>query len=217
MSGHESVRHRSSPVVGRRLRLIRLALAALVVTGAGAAATMAAWTDSTFFTTTVSSGTIDLQGAVDYLDPANPGPVPDGLDWQQFPGPDPANSGEIERFVPPAIDFQNLGPGQSRSATIWVRNAGSLPLGMLFDAADAADVSWTGANLFPDPPTVAVSAIDRNGTVVPSIDGWVLRGGDWLTITVTVTTPEDWAQENAGRAGQLALVLEATTEGVTTD
>jgi len=217
MATRDAVRHSSAPDPGRRLRLVRLALAALVVTGAGAAVTMAAWTDSTFFTTTVSSGTIDLQGAVDYLDPANPGPVPDGLDWQQFPGPDPADSGEVERFVPPAIDFQNLGPGQSRSATVWIRNAGSLPLGLVFDPADPASLSWSGANLFPDPPDVVVTAVDRNNTPVAPIEGWVLRGGDWLTVTVTVSTPADWEQENAGRAGALELVFQATTEGVTTD
>ncbi|MGI9823085.1 hypothetical protein [Agromyces sp. Marseille-Q5079] len=212
-----STRHGGRSRGARSLNLLRLALAALAVTGAGAAITMAAWTDSTTFTTTVSSGTINLQGGVEFLGGAETGAVPDEVDWQEFPGPDPANSGEVVRFVPPAIDFQNLGPGQTRSATVWLRNQGSLPLGLLFDTADASDVSWSGANLFPDPPAVAVSAIDRNGTAVPSVDGWVLRGGDWLTVTITVTTPEDWPQQNAGRSGRLDLVFEATTEGVTVD
>ncbi|WP_170296932.1 SipW-dependent-type signal peptide-containing protein [Agromyces salentinus] len=205
-----------SSVRARRLHVVRLALAALVVVGIGSAITVAAWTDSVHFDTTVSSGTIELQGAVDYLDPTNPGTVPDGLDWQEFPGA-PADSGLIARFVPPAIDFQNFGPGQTRSATVWLRNAGSLPVGMVFDPADPASLSWSGANLFPDPPDVVVTAVDRNNTPVLPIEGWVLRGGDWLTVTVTVSTPSDWAQENEGRAGSLELIFQATTDGVTTD
>ncbi|ANJ25907.1 hypothetical protein [Agromyces aureus] len=213
MGDRHSARHRSRPTGRPRLRVLRAALAALVVTGAGAALTLAAWTDGAFFTTTVSSGTVDLEGAVDFLDPLNPGTVPDGLDWREYPGPDAANSGEVKRFVPPAIDFLNLGPGESRSATTWVRNAGSLPIALQFDPADPASVSWTGADPFPDPPEVTVSATDLNGSPLPALDGWVLRAGDWLTLTVTVATPADWDQANAGRSAGLQLAFRATTDG----
>lgn len=204
-----SAQHRSSSGRGRRLQIVRLGLAALVFTGAGAALTMAAWTDGTFFAATASSGAIDLQGAVEYVDSGDT--APEDLDWQDFPSLE--ESGQVVRFVPPAIDFENLGPDESRSATLWVRNAGSLPIRLLFDQTDASAVSWSGADVFPAPPAVVVSATDPAGTPVPSIDGRILAVDEWLTVTVTVTTPEDWAQENAGRSGELDLVFSATTDG----
>lgn len=159
----------------RRVRRIKIGLAALAVLGLGAALTSALWTDDVFFEADVSTGVFNLQGAVP-LDQAAPVP------------PDPASAAWVDSADITAIELDlgdlQVSPDESTVLTGYVRNdptstwtadasvlvvdQSALPTGV------TAIIAWAAANT-ADPAALAPGEVVAFEVTVES-DGTVVQG-----------------------------------------
>ncbi|HWI32047.1 MAG TPA: hypothetical protein VNT50_11185 [Microbacterium sp.] len=156
---------------GKGRVIIAVGLAALAVTGMGAAATSAAWTDNVFFSAQAQAATFNLQGSLD------------GTTWLES-----NNAGAIE-IVVPATTFANLLPGQSRQVELRVKNLGSV------SAALSSTVAFTGSTFAANPAAVVsdlATSVAAGGndtfvlTVTAPSDWPTANQGKSATIVVTI-------------------------------
>lgn len=99
-------------------------------------------------------------------------------------------------IVVPASSLANLVAGDTRTLTLKIKNSGSV--GMTVTQAN----TWvSGATNFTATPTVAVAGVPA-GT---------FAAGAEATVTVTVSTPANWAVTNQGKAQDLQLTFTGTS------
>ncbi|SDT27785.1 hypothetical protein [Microterricola viridarii] len=157
----------------KRSTAIRLSLAGLALVGIGAAATTAAWTDNVFFSASASTMTFNLQGK--YAG----GTFVEG-----------DTSGTA--IAIPSTAFANLTPGDTKTAVITVKNAGTLTAYL-----SPASLSATG-DLFAGgtPATASITSITAATPLAPGAE---------LDLTVTVTAPSVWANSYQGKSGAITV------------
>jgi hypothetical protein len=152
-------------------------LAVLAVTGIGAAATSAAWTDNVLFSAQAGAATFNLQGSLD------------GSTWKES---DNANSIEL---VIPASQLANLLPGQTRNIDLYVKNTGSVSAALTGTAAFASGATFTtnptaslsdlAATLTP---ASGAGASDKFVLTIKAPDDWATSNqGKTGTVVVTVS------------------------------
>ncbi|MCR6688213.1 hypothetical protein [Cellulomonas sp.] len=100
------------------------------------------------------------------------------------------------KIVIPSAELAQLVPGATRTLTLTIKNSGSVE-----QAVTEAHTWLAGAGTFVAAPTVAVAGVPA-GT---------LAAGAEATVTVTVTTPSDWAVGNQGKSQDLQLVFTGTS------
>lgn len=144
----------------RRRTVVKFSLAGAALLGIGAGFTSAAWTDDAWFSTTMTSASVELRASLDT--PVN------FVD---------ADTSAVAVVVPPAT-FQNILPNQVRTYTLRLQNTSSVPL-----AVPAPVFAGSGA-LFAAPkplivtfsPTVGTLAVGAQTTVIMTV-----TAPDWLT------------------------------------
>lgn len=159
----------------KRRPIVAALLAILAVGGVGAAATSAAWTDNVLFGIDAAAATFDLQGSVNATGDWNPAGTP----------------GEPARILVPEAAFANLLPGQTRTVTLYLHNAGSVTAQIQTPVGKA----WENST-FETAPSVEVTGL-------PS----TLAAGDTTPFTVTITTTDTWDDENIGDSGTLVVTV----------
>lgn len=159
----------------RRWKAVRFVLAGGALVGVGAVATTAAWTDNAFFSAAADSGSVSLQAST-----SSNGP------W------DNADTGNGVTFAGTA--FGSLVPGVTRTATIYVKNAGTVCLSVPAPTVTKAE-PLAGTSTTAD-ATVTVSAVGN------------LPSGTSKLVTVTVTTPPDWSTSHQNKTSVVALTVQ---------
>lgn len=166
----------------RKSRAVRLGAILLAVVGVTAAATSAGFSNDAWFSANASSADVSLQGKLS-----------DSDNWEDADTDD--NTVEVE--IPEAT-FKDMVPGDSRTVTVQLRNAGSTTLNL-------ADKPVTeGAILDSDNTTVSVSlgvtSLGPNATttatitIAPKVDVWTEKATSLqnakgtLTVDFTGTT-----------------------------
>ena len=163
---------------GRRRKITKFALAGVAVLGVGAALTSAAWTDNVWFGGSATTGDLDLQGRADPSD-----------DWS-----------EGSESVPIAIPtIANVGPNQTDSHTVYVRNNGTVDVHL-----DVINVEGSGALFAPGGATAIISAVSDTDLILGPTES--------TTITVSVTGG-DWDEDDfTGSSGSLKVHVHGTSE-----
>jgi hypothetical protein len=165
---------------GKRRPVIAIVLATLAIGGIGAAATSAAWTDNVFFSATAQAATFNLQGSLD-----------GSTNWVESD-----NQSSIQLTIP-ASTFGNMLPGQTRTATVYVKNTGTTNASLTVSAAYASGATFTTN------PTVTAVATSSTLTAASGAT-------PQTAITVTVTAPSDWATTNQGKTGTIVVTVAGT-------
>lgn len=173
--------HTSDDRRKKRAAIARFVLAGVAVLGIGAAATSAAWTDDAWFSANANSATVELQASLD------------GSTWI-----DADTSGAAAVTIPPAT-FANMVPGQTRTVTLHLKNASTVPLAIGAPVVTPTDDMFTGAT----PATVAVTGAPAT----------LAAGADTLTapITLTVTAPDPWPATYQGKTGSVTIQFQGQT------
>lgn len=162
----------SAPQKAVRRPLVAVALAALAVGGVGVAVTTAAWTDNTFFTSTMQAATFGLQGSMD------------GQNWTE------SDDAAAVQLTVPASAFADMVPGESREIALHVRNIGSV------DAVLTSSVQITGSTFTTDPsvtisglvPTISANGTDEFILTVTAPADWAdSNQGASASIVVTIS------------------------------
>ena len=147
---------------GARARLVALASVGLLLGGAGAATTAAAWTDEVVFGGTAAPSTLDVQARTGSLDPAS-GP-PDGEAGTWVPGPwfDQGLLGDPDTIDVPIVTptVTDMHPTTSYAAPIELCDAGDV------DAEITSAVITTDTTVV-DLTSVNVDTIDV-GSIIPA-------------------------------------------------
>ncbi len=120
----------------RKSRTVRLGAVLLAVVGVIAAATSAGFTNDAWFSADASSANVSLEGSAD-----------GGKTWQEADGPTTA-------VAIPEATFANMVAGETRTATVELRNVGSVDL----DVAGAVS-GRTGTLLSDDTKTTVAITI----------------------------------------------------------
>lgn len=150
----------------RRWGITRFALAGAALLGIGAAATSAAWTDGTWFSLQASSASVQLEASTTGL----------AGSWVDAD----ADPGVTFGTTAPNV-FTNLLPGQTRSATIYLKNTGS------------TCVNVAAATVTKSAPLDGSTATDATVTLAPGVVGDLAPNGGTATVQVTVATPALWS------------------------
>lgn len=152
----------NAPRSRRASKVVRLALAGIALAGIGAAATSAAWNDSAYFSGTVNSAKVDLQGRMQ-----------GSSTWL------PADS---TGTAVPLGAVTGLVPGNVTTKTIQLWNAGTAPLKLTWATAPTSLVD-------PSCYTVAYSTLPTN---LPGDPGAGAASITTATITITLlsTAPQ---------------------------
>ncbi|GAA1932281.1 hypothetical protein GCM10009775_25360 [Microbacterium aoyamense] len=171
----------AAPKKNKRRPIVAFALATLAVGGVGAALTSAAWTDNVFMAAAADGATFDLQASLD------------NKDWKQ------SDDKKAVQITVAADKFAKLLPGQTRTVTLYVKNAGNV------NAKLVSSVEWAGST-FATNPKAEVG--DLAASLAPSGST-----GDTDAFTLTVTAPADWDVANKGKSGTIVVTLagEATS------
>lgn len=166
----------------RHKRYAKFALATVGLLGVGAALTSATWTDDVWFTTDTSAATVDLQGSAN------------GTDWLdvRVDGTDGSTPIVID-----SAEFENLLPGDVRTITVHLRNAGTTNLAI---AMAETPFEFTGGF------ATALSTSDVSATFAAT----ELAPEASTTLVVTVTVPDPWAETNMGATGTLLVAVTGT-------
>lgn len=163
---------------GRRRKITKFALAGVAVLGVGAALTSAAWTDNVWFGGSATTGDLDLQGR------ANPGDT-----WSE--------GSESIPIVIPAI--ANVGPNQTDSHTVYVRNSGTVDVYL-----DIINVEGSGPLFGSGGATTLVSNVSDTDRILPP--------GAETTITVSVTGG-NWGEDDfTTSSGSLEVHVHGTSD-----
>lgn len=147
-------------------RVVKIALAGLALLGVGAAATSAAWTDDALFSVGATSAGVELQARA----------TTTGT-W--------TDADATAVAVVPSDVFANLLPGQTRTATLYLKNSGSTTL------AVTSAVVTVGEPLTGTAPNATVS-------VAPVAN---LGAGLDTSVVLTVTTPATWDVSHQNKTG----------------
>ena len=164
----------------RRGAFLRFGLAGVAVLGIGAAATSAAWTDQAWFTGSAAAATVELQGSIDQQT------------WF-----DADTTGEGVAVEIPADTFADLNQGENATVTLHLKNAGSVDITLGAATVDVDDETPTSMFAGATPASVSVSTPAAT-TLAP---------GATTTATLTVETPDDWADAYQGRTGTLKVTF----------
>lgn len=173
---------------GRRRKVTKFALAGVAVLGIGAALTSAAWTDNVWFQGDAESGTAILEGSIT------------GVDGTYLVSDEGSIQLDMGTFA--------VGPDQDTVETVWVRNAGTVPLRL-----DAVNAVGTGL-IFTDQIDSDADSVPDTGAATIAATGLdtELDPGEELEITVTVTGG-DWDEgEYQGQVGAITLEVVGTTD-----
>ena len=165
---------------GKRRPVIAIVLATLAIGGIGAAATSAAWTDNVFFSASAQAATFNLVGSLD-----------GSTNWVESD-----NQSSIALTIPSST-FANMLPGQTRTATVYVKNTGTT------NASLVVSTAWASGSTFADAPTVTASAASSTLTAASGVT-------PQTAITVTVTAPSNWATTNQGKSGSIVVTVAGT-------
>jgi hypothetical protein len=173
---------------GRRRKVTKFALAGVAVLGVGAALTSAAWTDNVWFGAAAAAGSVNLQGR-----------VAGAPDWTE-------NATKATALTLPA-SLSDLGPGQTRSITLELKNSGTVDL-----ALEAPLITGAGALFAGATPLIAVPADVTFGGYAESgaADG-KLSSNETATFTVTVKTNPGWPNSAQNKTGTLFVQVQGHT------
>lgn len=171
----------------RRRKVTKFALAGVAVLGVGAALTSAAWTDNVWFGATATAGNVNLQGRVAGSSAWSEGAAQAGL------------------ITVPA-SLSNLGPGQSRSITLELQNAGTVDLTIDAPAITGTGPLFVGGTLIDTSTDVVFGGYTEGGTV----DG-KLSAGETASFTVTVSTDSTWPNSAQNETGTLFVQVQGHT------
>ena len=169
-------------------KIARLVLAGGVLVGIGAGATTAAWTDSSWFTATATTPTIQLQaGNV-------PGTFVNADGTAQYPA-----------VTIPSTAFANLAPSVGSQATVALKNTSTVPL-----IVPAPTVAWSGG--FATAGSCALAPV----TTATVTGGWPITlaaNATSANIVVTVTPPASWNGSSTcqNQSGTLTLTFTGST------
>ena len=166
---------------GRRRKITKFALAGVAVLGVGAALTSAAWSDNVFFGGDASTATLDLEGSAD------------GVNWAE------GDNAGLPITIP---ELENVGPGQTDTHTVYVRNKGSVDVYLNQISIDAG-VGPLFQGVDPAIPTIgAISDVDR-----------ILGPGQSTSIVVQVTGDSDWTgAEYTNLSGFVTVTVAGTSD-----
>jgi len=130
-------RQRAREARARRRALIAggAALAGIALAAGSTALASASWTDRTWFQSSATTGTADLEGSIDA-----------GAHWAQS-----NDGGAIELVLPSLTDLR---PGDTTAYPIQVRNTGSLPVALVGSVTTSGQL-FTGAS----PATAVLSGL----------------------------------------------------------
>ncbi|GII98884.1 putative ribosomally synthesized peptide with SipW-like signal peptide [Sediminihabitans luteus] len=161
----------------RRRKAAKISLAAIALLGIGAAATSAAWSDDVWFGGTANAGTFEVQGSLD------------GTTWTDA-------DDEATSIAIPDSELEGLVPGETRTVTLYLKNASDVTATLAPDAAvtTAGDV-FAGSN----PALVDVETIAD-----PELDA-----DEETSVDLTVTTPENWGDTYQGTDGTIVVTFQA--------
>jgi hypothetical protein len=165
----------------RRRKITKFALAGVAVLGVGAALTSAAWSDNVFFRGDASTANLDLEGSVD-----------NGGSWQ---------SGD-DALLPITIPaLENVGPGQTDTHTVLVRNSGTVDVYLNEISIAGTGLLFQGG--FPASPTIgSVSDPDR-----------ILAPNETTSIEVRVTGNSAWTNgQYTNTAGVVTVTVRGTSD-----
>lgn len=165
----------------RGAAVLKFGLAGAALLGIAAAATSAAWSDDAWFSASATAATVELEGSLTSADAAFV----------------PADSGHPIEIS--SAYFQNLNENTTTDVTVYVRNAGSVPLTLGAPTVERSGDVFTGANATAVQVTVKTDEDGQvAGTVLPADKSVV-------AVTVTVTTPAGWPASNQGHSGSLSI------------
>ena len=163
----------------RKGAALRFGLAGLALVGIGAAATSAAWTNDAWFSAAAGSASIALDAsATSATGPWTPADTDPGV---TFAG----------------STFALLVPGQTRTATYWVKNSSTSCLNVPAPVVTKAE-PLAGATANDATVALSTTAI---GNMAP---------GAVQAVTVTVTTPGTWASTHQSQTSATALKIAYT-------
>ncbi|GEL95874.1 hypothetical protein [Cellulomonas composti] len=169
----------------RRGTVLKLVLASGALLGIGAAATSAAWTNSAFFTSTASSGSVDLK-ACSSANPAATTPT-----WTCAA----ADTSGTAHAILSSSAFALMVPGNTYTTTVRIQNDGNVPLSVTSTiTALAQPLTGTAPN--------ATLGVSPAGPIT-------LAAGASQNLTVTVTTPANWDVSHANQTSSAALQVAA--------
>lgn len=163
----------------RRAAILRFGLAGVAVLGIGAALTSATWTDDAWFAGSAAAvERVELQASLD------------GATWYDA---DSSDGGVAVKI--PDTELAGLNQGADEQLTLHLKNDSSVPLtlgsGVLTtDGAQATSIFGGDA-----PATAEITD--------PGTD--VLGSGETTTVTLRVTTPDDWPATYQGKSGTLTV------------
>ncbi len=154
----------------------RFALAGVALLGIGAAATSAAWSDNAWFTANATVATVELQASLT-------GASGDYTEADSAPGV--------------TIPFGLVNSGADVSTTIYLRNAGTVPV-TVGSPAVVATGFFTGSG---------TGALAPASVTVTDVADAELGVGETTTATVHVTTPSDWDASFQSQTGSLTVTF----------
>lgn len=163
----------------RRAAIVRFGLAGVAVLGIGAALTSATWTDDAWFAGSAAAvERVELQASLD------------GATWYDA---DSSDGGVAVKI--PDTELAGLNQGADEQVTLHLKNDSSVPVtlgsGVLTtDGAQATSIFGGDA-----PATAEITEPGAN----------VLGSGETTTVTLRVTTPEDWPATYQGKSGTLTV------------
>ncbi|HWJ86428.1 MAG TPA: hypothetical protein VNR62_13430, partial [Cellulomonas sp.] len=164
----------------RKVRAVQLTLAGLALVGIGAAATSAAWTDDAWFSSNASSAKILLDASA--TSSTGPWSAADDDPGVTFGG----------------STFALLVPGQTRTATYWVKNNSTSCLNVPAPTVTKAEPLAGTSTTTDAAVTLSTTAI---GNMAP---------GAVQSVTVTVSTPTNWASSHQNQTSATALKIRYT-------
>ncbi|GEL99527.1 hypothetical protein [Cellulomonas terrae] len=174
----------AAPPTNRRRRrkgvAVRFGLAGLALLGIGAAATSANWTNDAWFNASSSSASVLLDGSA-----------------ASATGPWSAADTDATGITFAGTTFSLLVPGQTRTATYWVKNSSSTCLNVPAPTITKAE------------PLAGVGANDASVTLSTSAIG-NMAAGAVQAVTVTVTTPTTWSTTHQNQTSATALKIAYT-------
>lgn len=158
----------------RRSSIARVLLATLAFLGIGLGVTTALWSDNVWFTANVTTKSFNLQGSV----------TSSTAGWEES-----ATEGSIELTIPSSV-WAGLEPGNEKSTTIWVKNAGTAtavmtaPQPTLVNAVNDLTITNPTSGL-----TVTTTGLATDD---------LIAAGEVKEITVSIKAGNDLVQNGSG-------------------
>ncbi|WP_426594323.1 hypothetical protein ACPPVS_02140 [Cellulomonas sp. McL0617] len=160
---------------------VKLALGGLVLVGVGAVATSAAWTDPAYFSTTVNSASVNLQGRLQ-----------GSTTWL---------AADTAGAAVPLGAITGMVPGGTQTKTIELWNSGTAPLALTWATAPTSIVDATCYS-------IAYSTLPTNLPGNPGTSTAASTTTATITITLLSTAPQTTC---ANQTASLAVTVQGTT------